>query len=107
MISKYRVIGITALAVVSLTAALAQTSANSVASGHREILLQTPAAEASVRAARPPARRVSGRSAAQSLDGRRSGGYARHRCPTLSFQHVHAQQPPRLRKTTSERPFSA
>jgi hypothetical protein len=41
MISKYRAIGITALAVASLTAALAQTSANSVASGHREILLQT------------------------------------------------------------------
>jgi hypothetical protein len=25
----------------------------------------------------------------------------------LSFQEVHAQQPPRFRKTTSERPFTA
>jgi hypothetical protein len=45
------------------------------------------------------------RSVAQSLDGRRSGGYSRHRCPTLYFQHVHAQQPPRLHGTTSERRF--
>jgi quercetin dioxygenase-like cupin family protein len=42
MISKYRSIGITAIvAGVSLTAVLAQTHANSVASGHRDILLQT------------------------------------------------------------------
>jgi len=40
MISKYS-IGVTAIAVASLTAVLAQTPANSVASGHREILLQT------------------------------------------------------------------
>jgi quercetin dioxygenase-like cupin family protein len=41
MISKYRSIGIIALAVASLTAALAQAPANSVASGQRKILLQT------------------------------------------------------------------
>jgi quercetin dioxygenase-like cupin family protein len=42
MIFKYRNIGITAIiAVASLTAVLAQTRANSVASGQREILLQT------------------------------------------------------------------
>jgi hypothetical protein len=41
MISKYRSIEITAIARASLTAVLAQTSANSIASGHREILLQT------------------------------------------------------------------
>jgi quercetin dioxygenase-like cupin family protein len=41
MISKYRTIGTTAIAVASLTVALAQTRANSVASGRREILLQT------------------------------------------------------------------
>ncbi len=41
MNSKYRSIGITAIAAASLTAILAQTSANNVASGHREILLQT------------------------------------------------------------------
>jgi hypothetical protein len=41
MISKYSTIGITAITVASLTAVLAQTRANSVASGHREILLQT------------------------------------------------------------------
>jgi quercetin dioxygenase-like cupin family protein len=41
MISKYRSIGITAIAGASLTAVLAQTGANSVASGRREILLQT------------------------------------------------------------------
>jgi quercetin dioxygenase-like cupin family protein len=42
MISKYHSIGIAAIVTgVSLTAVLAQTSANSVASGHREILLQT------------------------------------------------------------------
>jgi quercetin dioxygenase-like cupin family protein len=42
MISKYRSIGLTAIvAAGSLTAVLAQTGANSVASGHREILLQT------------------------------------------------------------------
>src|SRR5271170_1542335 len=40
MISKYWTIGITAVALTSFTAVLAQTSANSVASGHREILLQ-------------------------------------------------------------------
>jgi hypothetical protein len=28
---------------------------------------------------------------AQSLDGRWSGGYSRHRRPTLCFQYVHAQ----------------
>lgn len=42
----------------------------------------------------------------QSLDGRRSGGYSRHRCPTLHFQHVHAQEPPRLRTTATQRRFS-
>jgi hypothetical protein len=52
---------------------------------HSSHLWHTPAAEASVRAARPPARRASGRSAAQSLDGRWSGGYARHRCPGPVF----------------------
>jgi len=41
MISKYRTIGVTAIAGASLTAILAQTQMNSVASGHREILLQT------------------------------------------------------------------
>jgi quercetin dioxygenase-like cupin family protein len=42
MISNYRTIGITAIvAGASLTAVLAQTQAKSVASGHREILLQT------------------------------------------------------------------
>ena len=41
MISKYRNLGITAIAIASITALLAQTRANSVASGHREILLQT------------------------------------------------------------------
>jgi quercetin dioxygenase-like cupin family protein len=41
MISKDHTIGTIAIAVVSLTIALAQTSANNVASGHREILLQT------------------------------------------------------------------
>jgi quercetin dioxygenase-like cupin family protein len=41
MTSKYRCIGIIALAAASLTAVVAQTRANSVASGHREILLQT------------------------------------------------------------------
>jgi quercetin dioxygenase-like cupin family protein len=41
MISEYRIIGITAVAIASLTAVLAQTSANGVASGKREILLQT------------------------------------------------------------------
>jgi len=42
MTSKYRSIGIaTTVAGVFLTALLAQTHANSVASGHREILLQT------------------------------------------------------------------
>jgi hypothetical protein len=42
MISKHHSIGIAAIVTgASLTAVLAQTSANSVASGHREILLQT------------------------------------------------------------------
>jgi quercetin dioxygenase-like cupin family protein len=41
MISKYRTIGITAVTMASLTAVLAQTGGNSVASGKREILLQT------------------------------------------------------------------
>jgi quercetin dioxygenase-like cupin family protein len=41
MISKYRAIGVTTIAGASLTAVLAQPPANSVASGHREILLQT------------------------------------------------------------------
>jgi quercetin dioxygenase-like cupin family protein len=42
MISKYRSIGITAIVTgASLTTVLAQTRAKSVASGHREILLQT------------------------------------------------------------------
>jgi quercetin dioxygenase-like cupin family protein len=41
MISMYRIIGIAAIAGASLTAVLAQTSGNSVASGQREILLHT------------------------------------------------------------------
>ena len=42
MIFKYRSIGITAIfATAVLTATLAQTLTKSVASGHREILLQT------------------------------------------------------------------
>lgn len=42
MVSRYRTIGITAIvAGASLTAMLAQTRENHVASGHREILLQT------------------------------------------------------------------
>src|SRR5271170_2555900 len=41
MISKYWTIGITAVALTSFTAVLAQTQAKSVATGHREILLQT------------------------------------------------------------------
>ena len=42
MYSKYRNIGIAAvIAGASLTAGLAQTNQNSVATGHREILLQT------------------------------------------------------------------
>jgi quercetin dioxygenase-like cupin family protein len=41
MISKYRIVGITAVTIASLTAVLAQTGANSVTSGKREILLQT------------------------------------------------------------------
>jgi quercetin dioxygenase-like cupin family protein len=41
MISKSRTIGIIAIATASLTAVLAQTGSNSVASGKREILLQT------------------------------------------------------------------
>jgi hypothetical protein len=63
----------------------------------------------------PQRRRRSGpRSAASAVGAQRraltddrSGGYARHRCPTLSFQHVHAQQPPRLHTTPTERPFSS
>jgi hypothetical protein len=39
------------------------------------------------------------------FDGRRSGGYSRHRRPPLCFQHVHAQQPPCLPGTTPERRF--
>jgi hypothetical protein len=60
---------------------------------------QPSAAEASVKAARPL--RVH-RSAAQSLDGRRSGEYSRHRCLPLCFQHLHAQQPPRYRAGNRE-----
>jgi quercetin dioxygenase-like cupin family protein len=41
MTLKYRTIGTTAIAVASLTAVVAQIRANSVASGHQEILLQT------------------------------------------------------------------
>src|ERR1700722_20320236 len=41
MISKLRGFGITAVTMSSLTAVRAQTGANSVASGKREILLQT------------------------------------------------------------------
>jgi len=41
MISRYCTIGTTALVLASLTAVFAQTRANGVASGHREILLQT------------------------------------------------------------------
>ena len=41
MISKYRTIGVTAITGASLAAVLAQTGGNSVASGHREMLLQT------------------------------------------------------------------
>jgi quercetin dioxygenase-like cupin family protein len=41
MIFKYRTIGIATVAAASLTAVLAQTRTNTVASGHREILLQT------------------------------------------------------------------
>ncbi len=41
MIFGYRAIGITAVAAASLTAVLAQTRVNTVASGHRDILLQT------------------------------------------------------------------
>jgi hypothetical protein len=40
-ISKYRTIGIIAIAGASLTAVLAQTGVNSVASGHHEILLHS------------------------------------------------------------------
>jgi hypothetical protein len=42
------------------------------------------------------------RSEAQSLDRRRSEGNVRHRCPSLHFQPVHAQQPPRLHQATTE-----
>ena len=38
MIFKYRAIGITVIAVASLTTVFAQTRANTVASGNREIL---------------------------------------------------------------------
>jgi quercetin dioxygenase-like cupin family protein len=41
MIFRYHSIGITVIAAASLTALIVQTRANSVASGHREILLQT------------------------------------------------------------------
>ena len=41
MIFKYSAVGIAAMVVGSLTVILAQNSANTVASGHREILLQT------------------------------------------------------------------
>src|ERR1700735_2730021 len=41
MISKYRNIGVIAIAGASLATVLAQAHLNSVASGHREILLQT------------------------------------------------------------------
>ena len=37
------------------------------------------------------ARRASGRSEAQSLDGRRSGGYSATDADGLYFQQVHAQ----------------
>jgi hypothetical protein len=42
---------------------------------------------------------------AQSLDGRRSGGYSATNAQGLCFQQVHAQQPPRLRRTPSKRPL--
>src|SRR6202789_3490641 len=41
MISKYRTIGITSVAIASLTAVLAQTGANRVASGKAELPFQT------------------------------------------------------------------
>lgn len=41
MTSKYRTIGTTAIAVASVTVALAQSPTNNVASGHRDILVQT------------------------------------------------------------------
>jgi quercetin dioxygenase-like cupin family protein len=41
MISKYRTIGSTAIAAAALTASLAQIRADNVATGRREILLQT------------------------------------------------------------------
>jgi hypothetical protein len=47
----------------------------------------------------------SGRSEAQSLDGRRSGGYSASDAQGLCFVVVHAQQPPRLHGTTTERRF--
>jgi hypothetical protein len=42
---------------------------------------------------------------AKRLDGRRSGGYSATNAQGLCSQHVHAQQPPRLRRTPSERLF--
>jgi hypothetical protein len=66
---------------------------------------QPPAAEASGQGRTFFVRRASGRSAAQSLDGHRSGGYSRHRRQPLCFQHVHVQQPPRYRQATTERQF--
>jgi hypothetical protein len=47
----------------------------------------------------------SGRSEAQSLDGRRSGGYSATDAPALCFQQVHAQEPPRLRAGTENTPI--
>jgi hypothetical protein len=47
----------------------------------------------------------SGRSAAQSLDGRRSGGYSATNAQGLCFQHVHAQEPLRLRAGTENTPI--
>src|ERR1700734_840910 len=41
MISKYHTLAIAIVTTASLTAGIAQTNANNVASGHREILLQT------------------------------------------------------------------
>jgi len=45
------------------------------------------------------------RQRAERLDGRRSGGYSATNVQGLCFQHVHAQEPPRLRAGTENTPI--
>ena len=66
---------------------------------------QPPAADASVRAVRPSARRAAVGAQRRALTDDGAEGISTTNAQAICFQQIHAQQPPRLRRTPSERPF--